>query len=119
MSGRQVAPGAPGDRAQAIARLLQQLLEPAAAPSYSGGAASTAYLLQRLDSLTDAIQLLAQNMGTRLNREQFAHRLGIHRNTLSTRLQQDRSMPRPGADGRWLLSEIMQWEQRQAQRHWH
>jgi len=51
--------------------------------------------------------------GTRLNREQLAQRLGIHRHTLRVRLAQDRSMPRPGPDGRWLLSEIMHWEQRQ------
>jgi len=68
-------------------------------------------ILSRLDKLTSAIHLLAQTTGTRLTREQLAQRLGIHRNTLNNRLRQDRRMPRPGADGRWLLSEIVRWEQ--------
>ena len=74
-----------------------------------------AALLDRLDKMASAMQLLAQALGTRLTREQLAQRLGIHRNTLRIRLQQDPRFPRPGSDGRWLLSEIVEWEQ--SQRH--
>lgn len=72
-----------------------------------------AALLDRLDKMASAMQLLAQALGTRLTREQLAQRLGIHRNTLRLRLQQDTRFPRPGSDGRWLLSEIVEWEQSQ------
>ncbi len=70
-------------------------------------------LLERVDRLASAVQLMAAMLGTRLDREQFAQRLGVHRNTLRSRLAVDRTMPRPGRDGRWLLSEIIDWEQRQ------
>lgn len=70
-------------------------------------------LLARIDSLTSAMQLMAQALGTRLTREQLAQRLGIHRNTLRERLARDPAFPRPGSDGRWLLSEIVEWEQHQ------
>lgn len=72
-----------------------------------------AALLARIDSLTSAMQLMAQALGTRLTREQLAQRLGIHRNTLRERLARDPAFPRPGSDGRWLLSEVVEWEQRQ------
>lgn len=72
-----------------------------------------AALLDRLDKMASAMQLLAQALGTRLTREQLAQRLGIHRNTLRIRLQQDPRFPRPASDGRWLLSEIVEWEQSQ------
>lgn len=71
-----------------------------------------ANLLERIDRLASAVQLMAAMLGTRLDREQFAQRLGVHRNTLRARLAVDRTMPRPDRDGRWLLSEIVEWEQR-------
>ena len=70
-----------------------------------------AALLERIDKLTSAMQLLAGMMGARLTRQQLADRLGIHRNTIATRLEQ-RGFPRPCSDGKWLLSEIVEWEQR-------
>ena len=70
-----------------------------------------AALLDRLDKMASAMQLLAQALGTRLTREQLAQRLGIHRNTIATRLEQ-RGFPRPCSDGKWLLSAIVEWEQR-------
>jgi len=72
-----------------------------------------AALLARIDSLTSAMQLMAQALGTRLTREQLAQRLGIHRNTLRERMARDALFPRPGVDGRWLLSEVVEWEQQQ------
>lgn len=69
-------------------------------------------LLDRINRLASAVELMAAMLGTRLDREQLAQRLGVHRNTLRVRLAADRTMPRPGRDGRWLLSEIVEWEQR-------
>lgn len=50
--------------------------------------------------------------GDRLNCEEFARFLGVHRNTLRRRLDSDRTMPRPGKDGKWLLSEVLEWQDR-------
>lgn len=71
--------------------------------------------LQQLKQLTSAMTYMAACLGTRLNREQMCERLGVHRNTLASRMKQDRTFPRPGTDGRWLLSEVIEWEQRQHQ----
>lgn len=73
-------------------------------------------LKQQVAILTSAVQTLCIQQGSRLNRAQLAQRLGIHRNSLSVRLSQDRSMPRPAKDGKWLLSEIIEWETQNAQR---
>lgn len=67
-------------------------------------------------NMTSALQILCSQSGARLNRTQFAERLGIHRNTLATRLGQDRTMPRPGKDGKWLLADIIAWESRPVRR---
>lgn len=63
-----------------------------------------ANLLERIDRLASAVQLMAAMLGTRLDREQFAQRLGVHRHTLRARLAVDRTMPRPGRDGRWPMA---------------
>lgn len=69
-------------------------------------------LLNKVDTLAYAVKALCVQHGGRLNRQQFADRLGIHRNTLVKFLARDRSMPRPGDDGKWLLTEIIEWELR-------
>lgn len=74
---------------------------------------TTPSLLERLDRMTSALQTMAMMLGARLTRAQLAERLGIHRNTLLLRLKNDAAFPRPGADGKWLLSDIIEWEQRQ------
>lgn len=74
-------------------------------------AATETALLQRIDALTKAVQHLAQTQGTRLTRDQLAQRLGCHRNTLRARVAA-KGFPAPCADGKWLLSEIIEWEQR-------
>lgn len=74
-------------------------------------------ILERMDKMASAMQLMAAMLGTRLDRDQLADRLGIHRNTLATRLKTDNSFPRPGTDGKWLLSEIVEWERNLAQCH--
>ena len=70
-------------------------------------------LLDRIDKMASAMQLMATMLGTRLDRGQLAERMGIHRNTLAKRLSTDTRFPRPGSDGKWLLSEVIEWEQRQ------
>lgn len=73
---------------------------------------SEAQLLERIDKMTSAMQLMASMLGTRLDRGQLAERMGVHRNTLAKRLASDRDFPRPGRDGKWLLSEVIDWERR-------
>lgn len=72
---------------------------------------SESQLLERIDKMTSAMELMASMLGTRLDRAQLAERLCVHRNTLAKRLATDRSFPRPGRDGKWLLSEVIKWEQ--------
>lgn len=72
---------------------------------------SEAHLLERIDALTSAVMVMSKMMGTRLDRTQMAERLGVHRNTLARRIAEP-GFPRPGADGKWLLSEVVEWEQR-------
>ncbi len=66
-------------------------------------------LLKRIDSLTQAVQLMATMTGQRLTRQQLCDRLGIHRNTLAKKLENPK-FPLPCKDGKWLLSEIIEWE---------
>lgn len=69
-------------------------------------------ILTRIDQMAEAVSLMARALGTRITREQLAQRLGVHRNTLRNRMASDGAMPRPGSDGKWLLSEVLEWEQR-------
>ena len=71
---------------------------------------TTAVLLQRIDALTKAVQHLAQVNGARLTKAQLADRFGCHRNTLPRRTGV-KGFPKPCADGKWMLSEIIEWEQ--------
>ena len=67
-------------------------------------------LLARIDALTKAVQHMAQVSGARLTKAQLAERLGCHRNTLRARIA-TKGFPLPCADGKWLLAEIIEWEQ--------
>lgn len=78
--------------------------------------ATEAALVQRIEALTKAVQHLAQVNGARLTKAQLADRLGCHRNTLRTRVAA-KGFPKPCADGKWLLSEIIEWEQETARQH--
>lgn len=55
---------------------------------------------------------MARMLGTRLDREAMADRLGITQRTLYNRIQAG-SVPRPDPDGKWRLSEVMAWEENQ------
>lgn len=73
---------------------------------------STTILERKIDALTEAIKLLAQMQGTRLTRDQMCARLDVHRNTLARRQRDEAGFPQPGSDGKWLLSEVIEWELR-------
>lgn len=68
-----------------------------------------AALIQRIELLTNAVQALSSQLGSRLTRAQLAERMGVHRNTIGRRLAEP-DFPQPGRDGKWLLSEIIEWE---------
>lgn len=68
-----------------------------------------AILIQRIELLTNAVQALSSQLGARLTRAQLAERMGVHRNTIGRWLAEP-DFPRPGRDGKWLLSEIIEWE---------
>ncbi len=65
-------------------------------------------ILRRLDVME---MNLARMVGSRLTRAQVCERLGIHRNTLANYIK-ERDFPTPGRDGKWLLSEVLDWESR-------
>lgn len=66
-------------------------------------------MLERIELLTSAVLLMAKNNGTRLSRADMCERLGVCSKTLTERVRQ-RKVPTPGKDGKWLLSEIVEWE---------
>jgi AcrR family transcriptional regulator len=68
-------------------------------------------ILQRLDSLTAAMQCFAKLAGARMTRSDVCERLGVHRNTLRSYIA-DKDFPTPGRDGKWLLAEVLEWEAR-------
>ena len=74
-------------------------------------------LLDQMARMTNAFEKMSAQLsrvleakGDRLSHAQFAAYLGIHRNTLRKRLDADHTMPRPGTDGKWLLSEVIEWQ---------
>ena len=71
-----------------------------------------AAIVQRLELLTNTVQTLTSMLGARLTRAQLCERLGVHRNTLPKRLAEP-GFPRPGKDGKWLLSDVIDWERNQ------
>lgn len=78
--------------------------------------AQIAELSAKIDALTGAVKALCNQSGARISRTQLAERLGVHRNTLTNILERDRRMPRPGKDGKWLLSDVIAWETGPAKR---
>lgn len=70
-------------------------------------------LSQRLEQHTAAVCTLAQNQGTRLNGTAMCARQGISRNTLTKRTK-CKDFPVQGPDGKWALSDVIEWEQKNA-----
>lgn len=69
-----------------------------------------AELSAKIDVLTGVVRALCNQSGARITRTQLAERLGVHRNTITNMQERDRRMPRPGKDGKWLLSDVIAWE---------
>lgn len=68
-----------------------------------------AALIQRIDALTSAVILMAQQRGARLTSAQVVERVGRTRQTITSMVRRG-DFPEPCADGKWLLSEIIEWE---------
>lgn len=66
-------------------------------------------LQQRIEALTRTVAELVQTIGPRLTREQLCQRRGIHRNTLAGLIERG-IVPRPDVNGRFLLSEVIEYE---------
>jgi hypothetical protein len=66
-------------------------------------------MMERLSALTQAVEHLSSLVGARLTRAEVCARLRVHRNALKTYLN-ERGFPTPGRDGKWLLSEVIEWE---------
>jgi len=67
-------------------------------------------ILERFDRLE---RLIAKLHGERLTREEMVGRLRISGKTLTDRVRRG-IVPSPGSDGKWLLTEVMDWESRQS-----
>lgn len=70
-------------------------------------------LRAQMESMTKAFTVMASLMGARVTRHQMCERLGVCSKTLTTRVRNG-DVPSPCSDGKWLLSEIVEWESRQA-----
>lgn len=66
-------------------------------------------MIERLDRLTSAVLHMAKSTGSRLSRADMCERLGICSKTLTERVR-TKKVPSPGTDGKWLLSEVVEWE---------
>ncbi len=72
---------------------------------------SESALLDKIDALTRAVEHLSALVGARLTHAEVCARLRIHRNSLKIYIARHH-FPQPGRDGKWLLSEIVEWEAR-------
>lgn len=70
-------------------------------------------VVAELRSLRQTLLTLCQYIGPHLSRDQMCKRYGVSRNTLARRIESGH-VPRPGADGKWLLAEVVDWEARQS-----
>ncbi len=74
----------------------------------------TIIIMQRLDALQSAVQLLTQTLGGRLTREQLCARRAIHRNSLGELVERG-IVPRPDCKGRFFMDEVLEYEVRERQ----
>ena len=72
-------------------------------------------IIQRIDQLTNAVQVLSTMIGGRLTREQLCNRLGVSDNTLRKR-EALPGFPKRDAFGRYLLADIIAWEAQDPQK---
>jgi len=63
-------------------------------------------MIRRFDNLE---RVVVRVLNSRLNRQDMAERLDVSPSTLDRRVKAG-TVPRPNADGKWLLSEVVEWE---------
>lgn len=63
-------------------------------------------MIRRFDNLE---RVVVRVLNSRLSRQEMADRLSVSISTLMRRVNQG-TVPRPNADGKWLLSEVVEWE---------
>lgn len=66
-------------------------------------------LRAEVGALKEAVQLMARIKGERLTTAQVEERIGRTRQTIMAMVRRG-DFPEPCKDGRWLLSEILEWE---------
>lgn len=66
-------------------------------------------LHHQLQTLSDATTEMTKHLGTRLTRTEVRNRLDVSNYTLN-KMMAEKRFPRPGADAKWLLTEIIEWE---------
>ena len=69
-----------------------------------------AAIVAQLAALTEAVKTMATLTGSRLTRAQMMQRLQVSTNTLTAGVRTGR-YPSPANDGKWLLAEVLEWEQ--------
>ena len=67
------------------------------------------HIAQELADLRQTVAALVQAIGPRLTREQMCARRGCHRNTLASLIARG-TVPRPDEQGKFLLSEVIEYE---------
>lgn len=67
-------------------------------------------LRAEVGALKEAVTLMARIKGERLTTAQVEERLGRTRQTIMAMVRRG-DFPSPCKDGRWLLSEVMEWEE--------
>lgn len=68
-------------------------------------------LREEVSALRQVVQLMARIKGERLTSAQVVERVGRTRQTITAMVRRG-DFPQPCNDGRWLLSEIMEWEEK-------
>jgi hypothetical protein len=66
-------------------------------------------LVQEVRSLRETVLTLCKYIGPHLSRDQMCARYDVSHSTLARRVKLG-YLPKPGTDGKWLLSEVMEWE---------
>lgn len=66
-------------------------------------------LRNQVNALTNAVTLMARVKGERLTTVQVEERIGRTRQTIMKMVRHG-DFPEPCADGRWLLSDILEYE---------
>lgn len=67
-------------------------------------------LKEEVSALKEAVMLLARVKGERLTTAQVEERIGRTRQTITAMVRRG-DFPSPCKDGRWLLSDILEWEE--------